>query len=111
LWFFIEATITDADGFFALKLETAGACRAGLASPTCRLQAFRRRSGCVPAEPYPPLKQCNFTPNPRIEQRKSPKAMQYSTFDRTLSGFARTVSPVLIAPRQMNRFVITGTHV
>ena len=24
--------------------------------PTCRLSGFRRRSGCVPAEPYPPLK-------------------------------------------------------
>ena len=25
-------------------------------SPTCRLQGFSRRSGCIPAEPYPPLK-------------------------------------------------------
>jgi len=24
-------------------------------SPTCRLSGSRRRSGCVPAEPYPPL--------------------------------------------------------
>jgi hypothetical protein len=33
------------------------ASRAGLGSPdpTCRLSGSRRRSGCVPAEPYPPL--------------------------------------------------------
>src|SRR5437870_13743403 len=31
------------------------------ASPTCRLQASSRRSGCIPAEPYPPLEQAHFT--------------------------------------------------
>jgi hypothetical protein len=28
--------------------------------PARRISAFRRRSGCVPAEPYPPLKQGQF---------------------------------------------------
>jgi len=29
--------------------------------PTCRLSGFSRRSGCVPAEPYPPLKQTEYS--------------------------------------------------
>ena len=47
----------EAEGFSALKLAPAGACRAvaGERGPACRLPGFRRRSGCVPAEPYPPL--------------------------------------------------------
>ena len=45
------------DGFFALELTPAGAGRAARSDPTCRMPDFRRRSGCVPAEPYPPLKQ------------------------------------------------------
>jgi len=59
-------------------------------SPTCRLQAFRRRSGCVPAEPYPPLKR------PRILQIKTILTTgpeHYSPFDRTgLSPFDRTAT-------------------
>jgi len=52
------------DGFFALKLMPAGGSRKpkrdespqkGQTRP-CRIPAFRRRSGCIPAEPYPPLK-------------------------------------------------------
>ena len=59
-------------------------------SRACRLPGFRRRSGCVPAEPYPPLKQ------PMRLQNKSPLAIGaelYSTFARTdLSSFARTTT-------------------
>jgi hypothetical protein len=51
------------DGFFALKLMPAGdpANQSGTGRPErparpCRITAFRRRSGCIPAEPYPPLK-------------------------------------------------------
>ena len=36
--------------------------RHGGDGPTCRLSGFRRRSGCVPAEPYPPLKQLDRLP-------------------------------------------------
>src|SRR5262249_53759117 len=38
-------------------------------SPTCRLSGSRRRSGCVPAEPYPPLEQ---------PQYKAPKTSRQS---------------------------------
>src|SRR5208282_949834 len=59
----------DPLGFIALQLETAGACRAGInPSPTCRLQASSRRSGCVPAEPYPPLESVKNT-NPQLEDK------------------------------------------
>jgi len=59
-------------------------------SPACRLPDFRRRSGCVPAEPYPPLKR------PRILQTKNLLTIgpeHYSAFVRTdLSGFDRTTT-------------------
>lgn len=77
LWFFISAKITEEGGFIALKLETAGA---GRASPTCRLQAFRRRSDCVPAEPYPPLKQ----------PRRLPQFVQLAIGPPPYAGFDRT---------------------
>ena len=65
LYFFIAAKLSelgdavppDPLGFFALRLERQG--HAGLArQPDLPLQASRRRSGCVPAEPYPPLESC-----------------------------------------------------
>jgi hypothetical protein len=43
--------------FSLCGLKRQGHAGLDRASPTCRLQAFSRRSGCVPAEPYPPLKQ------------------------------------------------------
>ena len=62
-------------------------------SPACRLPDFRRRSGCVPAEPYPPLKR------PRILQTKNLLTIgpeHYSAFVRTdLSGFDRTTTEPL----------------
>jgi hypothetical protein len=36
-------------------LKRQGHAGLGVPSPTCRLQASSRRSGCVPAEPYPPM--------------------------------------------------------
>ena len=51
----------------------------GVPSPACRLQASSRRSGCVPAVPYPPLERSKAirgsSPNKRPRQK--------STFDRT----------------------------
>jgi hypothetical protein len=57
LCFFMRGSLPEKKGFFALELTPAGACRAARSDPTCRMPDFRRRSGCVPAEPYPPLKQ------------------------------------------------------
>src|ERR1017187_5067165 len=59
-------------------------------SPACRLPDFRRRSGCVPAEPYPPLKQPTSLQN-KLRLAIGPK--HYSTFVRTaLSTFVRTTT-------------------
>ena len=53
-----------------------------------------RRSGCVPAEPYPPLKQ------PRrlsAHHRRATGPVHYSTFARTgLSTFVRTTTSKLV---------------
>ena len=58
LKFFMAATIPEESWIYRFAADTGRASRAGTgASPTCRLSGFRRRSGCVPAEPYPPLKQ------------------------------------------------------
>jgi len=38
------------------------ASRAARGRPACRLSHSRRRSGCVPAEPYPPLERLQCTP-------------------------------------------------
>ena len=72
-------------------------------SPTCRLQASRRRSGCVPAEPYPPLERMKNT-SPQLEDKG---ARQKSAFARTfafanykLFAFANYSRPLLLAPRQ-----------
>ena len=57
LCFCMRRSLSEKNGFFALELTPAGACRAAYSDPTCRMPDFRQRSGCVPAEPYPPLKQ------------------------------------------------------
>ncbi len=54
------------------------------------MSGFRRRSGCVPAEPYPPLKQ-----RVRLENfaHLAIAPDHYSGFDRTaVSGFDRTTT-------------------
>ena len=85
------ARMREADGFCALELapaEPAGPRRGR--SPACRLPDFRRRSGCVPAEPYPPLKQPEIL-YPATSLTSGP--MHYSAFARTdLFGFARTTT-------------------
>ena len=46
-------------GRWILRFETAPGTEPGhhpCDGPACRWSGFRRRSGCVPAEPYPPLK-------------------------------------------------------
>jgi hypothetical protein len=76
----------------------------------CRRKPPDRRSGRIPALPYPPLEheQINKTSHEEIPSE------QKSGFDRTsgfanykpsgfadtLSGFANYICPVLIAPRQ-----------
>jgi hypothetical protein len=81
LRFFIGPKLEGEGGFFALELTPAGAGPvATLRHRVCRLSGFRRRSGCVPAEPYPPLKQ------PVRLQKSLRLAMapeHYSGFDRT----------------------------
>ena len=58
LGFFMGPKIEENGRFIALELTPAGAGPvAAKRHRTCRLSGFRRRSGCVPAEPYPPLKQ------------------------------------------------------
>jgi len=57
LKFFMAARIAEGRWIYRIGTDAGRASRAGAeASPTCRLSGFRRRSGCVPAEPYPPLK-------------------------------------------------------
>ena len=72
----------------------AGASRAALGNrPTCRLSVFRRRSGCVPAEPYPPLKPPQLRATLSCEQQKPPPEHHFSSFDRTVpSSFDRTTT-------------------
>lgn len=52
---------------FRIQADTGRACRVGPArpNPTCRLSGSRRRSGCIPAEPYPPLEQLKPNLHPR----------------------------------------------
>src|ERR1039457_1743135 len=80
-----------------------GHARLGAPSPTCRLQASSRRSGCVPAKPYPPMEHAKGI-SPRLGDKR---AKQKSAFDRTsafanykLSAFADYSRPLLLAPRQ-----------
>jgi hypothetical protein len=94
LGFFIAARMSKEDGFFALKLMPAGASRAAWEGrPTCRVSDFRRRSGCVPAEPYPPLKHPGGCRVGAPKQRQTYEPDHYSPFDRTaLSPFDRTTT-------------------
>jgi len=62
LKFFMTARVTEGGWIYRIATDAGRASRAGAeASPTCRLSDFRRRSGCVPAKPYPPLKQGKTT--------------------------------------------------
>jgi hypothetical protein len=80
------------DGFFALELAPAG--HAG--PPTrrdCRLPGFWRRSGCLPAEPYLPLKRDKLHAKACKRQQKLSIKAHFSNFDRTdLSNFDRTTT-------------------
>jgi hypothetical protein len=91
LCFFIGPSLAEEGGFIALELTPAGAGPVAVKRHrACRMSGFRRRSGCVPAEPYPPLKQ------PARLQKSLRLAMapeHYSGFDRTgVSGFDRTTT-------------------
>src|ERR1019366_3067806 len=78
------------DGFFALKLAPAGPAEPPWSGPACRLPDFRRRSGCVPAEPYPPLKQPEIL---SVIASLTSGPTHYSPFARTdLYPFARTTT-------------------
>jgi hypothetical protein len=46
LCFFMGGSLAEKNGFIALELAPAGACRAARSDPTCRMPDFRRRSGC-----------------------------------------------------------------
>ena len=68
----------------------AGLRRSG---PGCRLPGFRRRSGCVLAEPYPPLKQVDLRAWSRRTQPTMLSEHHDSTFARTApSTFVRTTT-------------------
>ena len=87
LQFFMIGRMSEADGFCAFELAPAGHAESPLSDPACRLPDFRRRSGCVPAEPYPPLKQ-PWRLSARLRLARGP--VLYSTFARTaLSTFVR----------------------
>ena len=47
------------------------ASRAARGRPACRLSHSRRRSGCVPAEPYPPLERLQCTPGVNAGQTRT----------------------------------------
>ena len=69
-----------------------------LGGPTCRLQGFWRRSGCVPAEPYPPQKQADLVCQQPVGATKTLLARRYSPFDRTVgSPFDRTTTRLIFA--------------
>ena len=55
------------------------ASRAARGRPACRLSHSRRRSGCVPAEPYPPLERLQCTPGVSAGQTRSDR---YDTMKR-----------------------------
>jgi hypothetical protein len=60
----LQPSTQEYDGFYRLKADTGRGSpprpkegrTAQKGSPPCRIPAFRRRSGCIPAEPYPPRK-------------------------------------------------------
>ena len=88
----------DPLGFFALSLlparlekTQAGCCTACLLR-TCQSQAFRRRSGCIPAEPYPPLKQHHVIKPPSISNRST----SLFSFCSHVSPFAISSCPLLL---------------
>jgi hypothetical protein len=55
---------------FSLGTDTGRGMPGRQRGPTCRLPDFRRRSGCVPAEPYPPLKHRQFLSPPAAHTTK-----------------------------------------
>ena len=73
--------------------------------------ASRRRSGCVPAEPYPPPKQLKCAALGHNRQSPNSVRTHYSGFARTLSPVLRAHSPllraqscpVLLAPRHKKK--------
>ena len=78
--------------FSLYKRMPAGASRTAWGGrPTCRLSGSRRRSGCVPAEPYPPLKQPEML---SAASHLTRGTSHYSTFDRTttLNSFVLSFS-------------------
>jgi hypothetical protein len=75
-------------------------------SPTGCLSDWNRRSGCIPAEPYPPLQQpmrLQDSPGLAIGSK------HYSTFARTaLSTFVRTTKDCIPpAARELNKKRLT----
>jgi hypothetical protein len=54
----MRGKITEGKGFIALRLMPAGGKGGGprQGGPPGRISVLSRRPGCVPAEPYPPLK-------------------------------------------------------
>ena len=56
-WLFCMARRVVERWIFRLETDAGRGQPGGLGGrPTCRRSGFRQRSGCVPAEPYPPLK-------------------------------------------------------
>src|ERR1035441_8765582 len=75
------------------SLKRQGHAGLGMPSPTCRLQASSRRSGCIPAEPYLPLKHPSNKGPCEPWQWRRKKPLLFSSFDRTApSSFDRTTT-------------------
>ena len=65
---FMAARLKGRQGFCASKLSSAEQPGGHVGDDsTCRWSGFRRRSGCVPAEPYLPLKQPKGLQVPDLE--------------------------------------------
>ena len=86
----------DPLGFFALKLETAGACRAGITP--ARPAVYKPPVGAQVASPQSPILRWSASSISALEWGTR-GAKQKSAFDRT-SAFANYSRPVLLAPRQ-----------
>ena len=95
LQFFMAARRWRKRWIFRFETDTGrGKPGGAVPSPTCRLSGFRRRSGCVPAEPYPPLKHVKLRAKPQALDNKKPTASLIIPLliAQLLSGFARTTT-------------------
>ena len=100
LEFFIRARLAEGRGeswIYRIEADSgrglAKPGRHGGDGPTCRLSGFTRRSGCVPAEPYPPLKRIQIASAAARCQTQTQGLPHYSGFARTTTREKPTIPP------------------